>query len=409
MNRLGILHITDLHHDSGTPEPVGLVKDEAVSPYLVNELTFKDCFSFFLTRIQTALGKNPLHALAFSGDIGWGKDPGTLGAGIQKLRVLKDRLSLKSQNVLIAPGNHDLSREADPGRELDAFVAACNAEGFTCAQARQPVLILIQNIPIIVLNTCLGGTEHAVHGEPPTFWQDVRAALRTLLSGRPDEDLLDAMDIPAVGNTQLEVVGKHLGKQSGNCIVIVGHHPPLPTHNVEVRPYATLVDSGQVIFQLIANGHRIVYLHGHSHCNSSLVAHSPESMHDGFFACIGDRGLHGAEGATATYVQVIVDNNGNFGAALVYRYQKNGASLTSSAQFPLWDVFARDNRTAFDISRLDVNRRISFADAYKVLRQEGPHSEDDLAFDFSRHFSQRQISITNLESPPQDWTITRHK
>jgi hypothetical protein len=270
------------------------------------------------------------------------------------------------------------------------------------------VVVFIDNVPIVVLNTCLGGTEYAIHGMPGNYWDDVRAALKTLLSGKPNEDLLDAMDIPAIGNTQLDAVGNHLREQQGNCAIILGHHPPLPTHNSEVRPYATLVDSGQFIYRLISNGHRILYLHGHTHCSSSLVAHSPENFTDGFFACIGDRGLFGTDDATATYIQVITHDNGDFGAALVYRYQKSGASIRSSTQFELRDVLAGDSDTQFDITPLGSNKKISFANARKILRIDDAHT-NDFALDLLRHHSQRQVSITNLESPPENWNITRNQ
>ena len=65
-------------------------------------------------------------------------------------------------------------------------------------------------------------------------------------------DLADAMDIPAVGRTQLDKIAEDLQSRDGNCIVVLGHHSPLPTHTQDVRPYATLVDSGQLVFALSA-------------------------------------------------------------------------------------------------------------------------------------------------------------
>ena len=236
MKRLGILHITDLHHDLAPTETVGEVKDKAISPWLADDLTYKDPFSLFLNQIKNVLGKKPVHVLAFSGDIGWGKHPDTLVMGIERLKALGDRLDLKPTNVLIAPGNHDLVRTGSPGQELEDFIAACRREGFTCAERLKPAIIPIEDIPIIILNTCLGGTEHALHGLPGSFWDDVRIALKQLLTGATNEELLDAMDIPAIGNTQLDAVGDQLNQQIGNCAVIIGHHPPLPTYNSEVRP-----------------------------------------------------------------------------------------------------------------------------------------------------------------------------
>ena len=407
MNRLHLLHITDLHAPLDAGERVGAVKDKAVSVLLAEELTYRDSCALFQQRLPDILREQPpVDILAFTGDIGWGKQPETLRIGIRRLSALGDRLRVPRGNIVIAPGNHDLRRDAGAGNELIEFVKACEDQGFTCANRLQPKLLVVQNTPVIALNTCLGGTEHAVHGVPGGFLEDIQNAMKKAFSG--SLDLADAMDIPAVGQTQLDKIGEDLQNRDGNCIVVLGHHSPLPTHTQEVRPYGTLVDSGQLVFRLIGNGRRVMFLHGHAHCDSSLIAHSPEGTGEGFIACVGNRGLYGDDGATASYVQLTTDDRGDFLAALVMRYQKNSASIQRTNSFVIRDILKEPRHHQYRIDDLEANTTFRFDEVRDKLRVDQAHS-GQLATELLERSSQRQVEIHELNRPYAEWRIVRNQ
>jgi 3',5'-cyclic AMP phosphodiesterase CpdA len=406
MNRLNLLHITDLHSSRDPGVPVGDVKDKTVSVLLAEELTYRDSCALFQQRMPDVLRNQPVDLLAFTGDIGWGSQPETLKIGIRRLSALGDRLKIPRSSIVIAPGNHDLRRDAEPGNELIDFIKACEDQGFTCAARLQPKLLVINNTPIVAINTCLGGTEYAVHEIPGSFWEDIQSALGKAFAG--SRDLADAMDIPAVGRTQLDKIGDDLQNHNGNCLVVLGHHSPLPTHTQEVRPYATLVDSGQLVDRLIGNGRRVMFLHGHAHCDSSLIAHSPEGTGEGFIACVGNRGLHGDDGATVSYVQLTTDDRGDFLAAMVMRYQKNSASIQRTNSFVIRDLLKEPRHHQYPIDDLETNTTFQFEEVRDKLRVDPAHSSQ-LASELLERSSQRQVEIHDLNRPYQEWRIIKNQ
>lgn len=415
MKRLGILHITDLH--VGFQLEASKIKNSTLSGRLRDELDYKDPRTLFLRKVLHLLEDQRVDVLAFTGDIGWGKDSKTLSQGIVYLSKLSGRLNIEKKFVIIAPGNHDLERKAAGNQELDEFVKACDKEGFTYAAGLRPAFIRILDIPIIALNTCLGGTEHALHGLPEDFWKAIQGAvddIGALSNGNTVEipaaikSQLKAMDIPAVGHSQVEKLEEYLREKTGNCAIILGHHNPLPTHALVVRPYAELVDSGQLIFSLIDSGRRILFLHGHTHCDSVLVAQSPENRDTGFIACLGGTGLNelpGGGSASASYIQVLADESCNFLAAVVSRFYQNGAAFSKRQSFFIWDIPTEPSNPRVKINELEPRKTLFFdelADKYAFK------DRDALAIELLRRTSYRQIQISGLERSLENWRITRN-
>ncbi len=254
LKKLSILHIADLHCGY-----VGTRKESPVSSSLTRELDTHPQ-TLFLQRMNSLLRSLKVDIIAFTGDLRWGKTPSHLSQGVEYLKILKNRLEVEPDNVLVAPGNHDLNRSASSDREFDEFIDACQREGFTCSKRNAPAFKEINGIPVITLNTCLGGTEKAFYGLPEEFWGEICKSVEGISSLGPKfestlplaiKDQLIELDIPAVGNSQLEILDKYLSTKKGNCVIILGHHNLLPTHQLVVRPYPDILDSGKLIHNLL--------------------------------------------------------------------------------------------------------------------------------------------------------------
>jgi len=374
MKKLGFLHITDLH-TGGDTEPVGDVKDVSVSPYLRRELSQTTQEVFFRTA-QSLLHGFSLDAILCTGDLGQGRERGSTTAGAKFLARLADRLGVPATKVIVVPGNHDVDRTASKGRELAEFSSACEAQGFVFPSGATPVCMKVGSVPILGLNSCIGGGEKALHGMPEDFWDSVRCWMAkteedSLLAGRTDvpeafKHALQAMDIPAVGVSQMGLALDLLEHAQGNCLIVLAHHAPLPTPNVEVRPYAFLVDSGPVLHQLMNGGRRVLFFHGHSHCHSTLLASPPDSEPHAFAVSLGARGLHGPY-AEVFYVCLLVGDLGDFLMASVTRFEMQGSVFRQQKVCVVEDPKPSSTRSGIDFARLPPDTIYPFSSVAERL------------------------------------------
>lgn len=220
--------------------------------------------------------------------------------------------------------------------------------------------------------------------------------------------LLKEMDIPAIGQDQLETVNNFLKDTEGNCAVLLGHHNPLPTHQLVIRPYAGLVDAGQLIFEMINTEKRIIFLHGHTHCDTTLIANCPEILYSGFIACLGANGLHRLPWGgvpSAAFIKLLADENGNFLAAIVSRFQMNGVSFMKTQNFPIYDDTARNFRSTIAFDNLDPEVSYTFDQVFERLNLS---DKQKLKVELLKRRSLRQIKIADVDRSEEDWRITRN-
>ncbi len=415
MKQVGILHLSDFHFGF-TPGPMALDKVR-ISEKLKRELPENDPRSIFFRMLTPLFGEQQVDLLAFTGDFGLGNNLESMSSGISYLSRIRSRLNINPDHVIIAPGNHDLDREAEGDRELDQLINACAKEGFSVATRLDPACIEVKGIPIIAINTCLGGTEHAYYGLPQDLWNVVSTVVTSFkdLSEKIETEIpekiksqLTALDIPAIGQSQFDRIIEHLQSFEGNCAILLGHHNLLPTHTMVVRPYAEIIDSGQLIFNLIGSERRILFLHGHTHCDSTLIAQSPEELESGFIACIGGNGLHsipwGGE-ASVSYIKLMADDSSDFLAAVVSRYQKRGLNFVKVNRFPIWDEPTKKIDTNISIDELDFRLDFSFGEVAEKLNVE---NHETLAVELLRRRGLRQIEINDIHRPVGDWRIIRN-
>jgi len=252
INRFGILHISDLHFGyNHTPDTVkkALVTDEFKS-----EMPQSDPRELFLNDSRNLFQNKPIDIIAFTGDMGIGKIHGTMELGVNFLKKLGEQLNIPPEFIVIAPGNHDVDRDAKSNREFDNFISRCNDEHFRVAKKTEPIFINMNGLPIVAINTCLGGTEKALYELPNSFWKSVKDSLDKIGEGGEDlgeNILLKDMDIPAIGTTQINEIISYLSERKGNCTIILGHHNLSPTHQLVLRPYAEVIDSGQLLYSIL--------------------------------------------------------------------------------------------------------------------------------------------------------------
>jgi predicted MPP superfamily phosphohydrolase len=316
LHRIGILHLTDLHFlDNQKPKSrIGDIKDKTLGLALVRELTYDNCAKIFFDKIRSSIGDYNVDAIAYTGDLGWQNSNSSIESGADYLLKLAKKFNLKSDRIVICPGNHDIDRKAKSSAALTTFQRVCKKNGFIFAKWKEPACLKINGLPIIAFNSCLGATEHACHGVPKEIWKETQSYIRRfekIMGSRGIDPNLkcmsQAMDIPAIGNSQRAFGLNYLRKEKKNCVIVLTHHNPLPTPNIEGRPYANLVDAGVLISDLMDN-RRVFVLHGHTHCDSALCVKSPESSGSGLFVSLGSHGLHGLDGnASATYLQLLVN------------------------------------------------------------------------------------------------------
>lgn len=416
MKKIGILHITDLHYmDAGIEESIGDIKDTSMSSEFRKGITYSNSWDLFLSRGRQLLRNCKVDIIACTGDLGVGNDSKSIEMGANYIGILADRFNIQHDKVIVTPGNHDLNRKCNDGKEFEDFIKACQAQSFVFANVKDPALLLFDGIPVLALNTCLGGTEHAVYGFPAKFWDTIKSSLSSMEELQQDEEIrkskdltlkLQALDIPAIGRAQFENAFSKIDDMTGNLLILLTHHNPLPTLNLEIRPYASLVDSGDLIFSFMQNDRRVIILHGHTHCDSMLTAFSPEDLSGtgrGFVSSIGGSGLHGHGEAAVTHIEIIADDSNNFLTATLSRFVKRGSTFVQDKTTRIYDS-PSEYINKLDLNKLKTNESMPFKLVAKVLKKR---PNEKLAEELLRGTAQRQLSIDGVGDSIDDWVITK--
>lgn len=409
-----ILHITDLHFTSSREETPCIVKDGEISDEFGKEVIGLNIWERFIADIRYLCADIPIDVIACTGDLGCDGEEESLAFGIQYLAELAKDLEVPSQQVVVSPGNHDLSREVQSGEELNEFCKLCKNEGFMFAERSNPAVLSVNNIPIIALNTCLGGTEHALHGLPKGFWEAELDSLRKreadgnigrlVTQLRSDlEYQVQAMDIPAVGFDQINSCCDALLGNVGNCAVVLMHHNPLPTSNINIRPYANLIDSGPLLLRLMSNGRHVVILHGHTHSESGLSVHMHQEDKGGFIASIGSKGFSVKSDAVASLAKIITTARTDFIKLDVYFIRGNATIFQKYFQYSLSARSVIPFKPDWDLNKLSVNRQLTFDEVSQLVDKAPDDSlEEDLV-----QLEPTFVKISSEELSRDYWLITR--
>lgn len=414
MKRIGILHLSDLHCGSDiNKEELGTCKDPAFSAVLKKDLIYPSNLKCFFERVQGLLVDKCVDVLVCTGDLGNRHIEASIENGALYLKKLAEKLNVSMSNIVVCPGNHDLNQNAEKGKELDRFEKICQSFNFKYPTSKLPISFHFNDLPIVGMNTNLGGTEHALHDLPENLWEKIKEMTDNLSESSTEypniqeafRHQLSSMDIPAVGNKQINEVIEFISQSSGKTALVIGHHNILPTRNIDIRPYGQLVDSGILLFRLIEHGRRIIFLHGHSHCDNQVTAFSQDNDSGGFLASIGVAGLHGKGNATATYIHLFLSDSCEFLAASIFPYRRIGSDFMTMNSFRIYNRPIIDLDYDLDINSLEKGNRLPL----RILAEKMNYPIDDaFAEALLRYSSRCQIEITNIDiSSVGEWQIMR--
>ena len=129
MKRINILHLTDFHFGLSSDGSSGESSKKVLGPDFVNEIRDYNIRNRFLVFIRRQALNNPIHVIAFTGDLGLGTTKDTLVLGVEYLEQLAKGINVSPEHVIVSPGNHDLDRMASDDNELDEFSSLCQKKG----------------------------------------------------------------------------------------------------------------------------------------------------------------------------------------------------------------------------------------------------------------------------------------
>lgn len=394
--------------------PVGDAGDTSISERLMQQVREGDCRVRFLKDIKTCLNGVKIDLISVTGDFGWQYEHQTIEHGIEYLSSLAKTLAVPSGNVVVCPGNHDLNR-LDPGREFKRFIDSCSNKGFTLPGESDVARVEIKGIPFIALNSCLGGTEHALHGVPDAFWRQQKDLLKSSEDHIASEGLIErieqslkhqiqAMDIPALGLSQIDQCSEILLDHTAKVGFVLLHHNPLPSSSVDIRPYANLVDSGRLITKLQQIEKDVFILHGHTHINSTSTLYASNELKRGSIVTISNNGLSGNINSSASVIEVLLDNESRLIRADVNSIERIGDVYQKGFEYRVRNSMPLDNDIVCSLRKLEGNHRYTFSQVCDTL---GIHVTDESASKLLLAEG-RGISIDGDSENTSTWSIFKN-
>ena len=288
MNRLRLLHITDLHL---TPKSKFEAADFKLEDEKVRHHLIGDVCSSFISRLEKKLGSesNYPNAILVTGDLveKGGKNKGEFEIATSFLAELAGRLNVLHKRVFVVPGNHDV--DWTPGNDING-----RFRNFTNAMQQFTVPNIDSEGPhaeIVSLANIVEGVDVEVtllvsptfSGVPDPKASEVFSRLRDSLYDWAQDRLDDLdeciknatgqVDIAAIGARQIDAIKNHRPQDTSEPIKIAMlHHHLLPDPQLEFANFEAVLDAGRVLQELVVNGYDLV-LTGHKH-NRRLVRYS---------------------------------------------------------------------------------------------------------------------------------------
>ncbi|MDD5098660.1 MAG: metallophosphoesterase, partial [Candidatus Pacebacteria bacterium] len=276
---------------------------------------------------------------------------------------------------------------------LKRFIDTNTKNKFRCAKWNESFCLSIKNVPFVAFNSCIGGTEHAYFDEPKQYWKAVEVNVRQLNKKFFAKEKIKALDIPAIGKTQLDYALRFLNNNHTNFAVILTHHNPFPVPLSEYRQYASLIDSGKVLHMLVQNNRFIILLHGHAHIDCGISA-DLLLKGSGKVVALGNAGLNNeGDAASAVYLQLLIKDN-KFLAASILRLVKRGIIFQKMEEF---DILGNDDSIVdLEIEKLGRQTNYTFEAAAKLLRKKN-EKDDDLLEKLIKFASKKTVTIEGLK------------
>jgi hypothetical protein len=294
-----ILQLGDIHYpDSSNERPTIDIKD-ASFPVAVSRKLGVQPLASVTRHLQQMLQTEDFDSLALMGDLTSRGDH----AGYSKcVKYLKDAIVSNFwhprpvEKILIAPGNHDISRgDWDPADMYVKFKKLKDIlieNGMPTIPVEMPVRLSIEHPPsskvvVYCINTCLGCGERRYM--PPFMREQFFNKIDSELEANTEdparfrgllEQIYEQLDTPAVGEHVIAHICAELATSSDVDVnVIIGHHNLLPQALPRVDFYTEMLNSGQLRSGLLQSCKPIIFLHGHVHDTPIETIASPVFRH----------------------------------------------------------------------------------------------------------------------------------
>jgi len=413
MKSLRLLHITDLHRKEkvriNSSDIIGDFKDNTIpAKYnsIVTDNWEDNCIKAIL---QWERLHSKIDAIICTGDLGDKGIVTTIEEGVSFLNLLCDKLSIEKTNLIICPGNHDLERDKGDSAFTN-FETMLQKEGFQSFCTKEDIKIVkIKDISIFAINSCLGGTAQSLFIDKYkeiicNLTDDEDKEIRKQLDSLCQNYMVDYLDIPIIGNEQIDKLERDITNMDDNdSAIILMHHNPYPNKSVEFRPYCNTIDSGKTLSRLRGTNKNIFILHGHIHFEDSIITFSPKNRNN-FVASIGGGALNNANGSMVAILEFFFTDTGNHILTNVYKISKNSSGFELDGHYSIYDNKLTTKQMKIDYDKpLKDNPGLIFS---QLLTETNNPEKDDL---LKVLLKDPAIKIDRKSTEDyQQWYISKH-
>jgi len=378
MKSIRLLHVTDFHFGAepskyrNSTDP----KDKTLPPNLVSKLNTKWTYEFFECVInwQRINNHTKFDSIVSTGDLGEKALSKNTEVGIEFLVTLCSNLHLTPDNLILCPGNHDLQR-TKKNTEFDNYEKLLKSNGIRNYSCYDKIFKTeIKEIPIISINSCLGGTSKSEYSNK----------YKKIINKIPAKDrkgivkefeklgqqyLNDFLDIPAIGKDQLRDMLEFIGNHESDSAIILMHHNPVPTNSIEIRPYSNLVDSGKILTSLLSTSKKSFILHGHTHFDYDILSYFPNG-NGNYVSSIGCGALNDSPHSRANIYEFYYTKSNKHIITKVHRVTRSGgAGFTTNHSHSIFEKGFEKDEAKIWSSIINLKKSIVFKDLLKNLNE----------------------------------------
>ncbi|MCL3782697.1 hypothetical protein EMN47_20110 [Prolixibacteraceae bacterium JC049] len=378
MKSIRLLHVTDFHFGKESDyKNTADLKDGNVPKKLTNNLNSDWTEEFFNCVNEWSLAHNTkIDSIICTGDIGDQGKQKNIELGALFLDKLCTRLELDKADLYLCPGNHDLERKKVRS-EFKVYEDILNKYSINnYSSYDSSFTTTIKDIPLISLNSCLGGTAKSgfsvkfnkiLENIPDVHRNEITEELEKL----GQNYLSDFLDVPAIGNKQLENTLEYISKNNSDSAIILMHHNPVPNNSIEVRPYGSMVDSGKFITKVLNTKKKAFILHGHTHFDYDILSYFPNGD-DNYVSAIGCGALNDTANGRANIYEFYYTNDNKHIITKVYRIQRIGsASFGIQHSHNIYDKGFTELDAPIMIEMFKVRSSVLFSDLLLNLKNKG--------------------------------------
>lgn len=320
MTKVSLLQIGDIHYPEWNGAPYESDdKDRQLNQRVKAGVSLSPT-RLVLSRLEMLASSPQVEAIAFMGDFtSWGKSDGLRSAIMHMSWLCKaDRRQTARPQLLMVPGNHDVSKEdaikLGQFAKFDLITRYADEGLFHKPPVDQPHCVKIGTqstgfVHVFMMNTSLGSWEKYLLPKEMQHYvdDDISSSIYSMadvtelaepIAGVPTKIEAQGppqLDTPYVSAKALSVLSDMISAiPKGDAVVVVGHHNILPQKQPRLSLYPEMINAGFFRRALLDLDRPILYLHGHTHLElieeirdprrprAKIIAVSAPKLEDGF-------------------------------------------------------------------------------------------------------------------------------